>query len=64
MQVFILPDITATKKCTLILGSTSNFQWSVKSRSRAPGQGAFLKSVSRTITMQGFILTANTTAKK
>ena len=28
------------------------------------GQGAFLKSVSRTITMQGFILTANTAAKK
>ena len=26
MQGFILPDITATKKCTLILGSTSNFQ--------------------------------------
>ena len=39
-------------------------QWSVKSRSRAPGQGACLKSVSRTITMQGFILTANTAAKK
>ena len=39
-------------------------QWSVKSRSRDPGQGACLKSVSRTITMQGFILTANTAAKK
>ena len=39
-------------------------QWSVKSRSRAPGQGSCLKSVSRTITMQGFILTANTAAKK
>ena len=39
-------------------------QWSVKSRSRAPGQGAFLKSVSRTITMQGFILKANTAAMK
>ena len=39
-------------------------RWSVKSRSRAPGQGAFLKSVSRTITMQGFIFTANTAAKK
>ena len=36
----------------------------MKSRSRAPGQGACLKSVSRTITMQGFILTANTAAKK
>ena len=39
-------------------------QWSMKSRSRAPGQGACLKSVSRTNTMQGFILTANTAAKK
>ena len=27
MQGFILPDITATKKCTLILGSTSNFYY-------------------------------------
>ena len=26
MQGFILPDITATKKCTLILGSTSRNQ--------------------------------------
>ena len=57
MQGFILPDITATKKCTLILGSTSTFYY-------IPGQGACLKSVSRTITMQGFILTANTAAKK
>ena len=30
----------------------------------APGQGSCFKSVSRTITMQGFILTANTAAKK
>ena len=42
----------------------ARFQWSMKSRSRAPGQGACLKSVSRTITMQGFITTANTAAKK
>ena len=42
----------------------SRSQWSVKSRSRALGQGACLKTVSRIITMQGFILTANTAAKK
>ena len=33
-------------------------------RSRAPGQGACLKSKSRTITMQGFILTAISAAEK
>ena len=39
-------------------------QWSVKCRSRAPAHGAWLKSVSRTITMQGFILPAITAAEK
>ena len=33
-------------------------QWNVKYRSRAPGQGACLKSMSMTITMQGFTLAA------
>ena len=33
-------------------------QWSVKYRSRALGQGACLKSMSTTITMQGFTLAA------
>ena len=37
-------------------------QWSRKCRSR--GHGVCLKSVSRTITMQGFILTAITAAEK
>ena len=65
MQGFILPDITATKKCTLILGSTSNFQlFIIYMYFGQTTQGACLKSVSRTITMQGFILTANTAAKK
>ena len=31
-------------------------QWSMKYRSRAPGNSACFKSVSRTSTMQGFIL--------
>ena len=39
-------------------------QWSMKWRSSAPGQGACLKGVSRTITMQGFIFTATTAAEK
>ena len=69
MQGFILTANTAAKKLTFIsrldvnfLDSTQNFdsQWSVKSRSRALGQGAFLKCVSRVITMQGFILPAIT----
>ena len=37
---------------------------SVKYRSRALGQGACLKGMSRTITMQGFTLMAITDAEK
>ena len=36
----------------------------MKCRSRAPGHGVFLKSASKTIIMQGFILTAFTAAEK
>ena len=36
----------------------------MKYRSRAQGQGAQLKGMSRTITMQGFTLTAITGAEK
>ena len=68
MQGFILTTIAAAEKYTLDNSRLDikfvQSQWSVKSRSRAPGQGACLRSVSRTITMQGFILTANTAAKK
>ena len=39
-------------------------QWTVKYRSRALGQGAYLDGMSRTIIMQGFALTAITDAKK
>ena len=39
-------------------------QWTVKYRSRSAGQGACLKGVSRTVTMQGFTLAAITDAEK
>ena len=39
-------------------------QWNMKCRSRAPGQGACLKSISMTITMQGFTLAAINYAEK
>ena len=39
-------------------------QWSMKCRSRAQGHCEFLKSATRTIVVQGFILAATTLAKK
>ena len=36
----------------------SQSQWSVKCRSRVLGHGAYLKSMSRKITMQGFLILA------
>ena len=39
-------------------------QWTVKYRSRSAGQGACLKGMSRTVTMQGFTLAAITDAEK
>ena len=39
-------------------------QWTVKYRSRAPGQVACLKGMSRTITMQGFRLAAISDVRK
>ena len=36
----------------------------MKYRSRSAGQGAYLKGMSRTITMQGFTLAAITDAEK
>ena len=39
-------------------------QWTLKYRSRALGQGACLKGMSRTITMQGFTLAGITDAEK
>ena len=39
-------------------------QWSVKCRSRVPGHGVCLKSMTRTITMQGFMILAIIGAEK
>ena len=57
MQGFRLAAIFDVEKTKL---RRKNFQsqWTVKYRSRAPGQGACLKGMSRTITMQGFRLAA------
>ena len=61
MQGFILTPITAAVKCTLVLEKVNfDSQWSTKCKSKAAGHGAFLKSVSKTTTMQGFILSAIT----
>ena len=55
MQGFRLAAISDVKKTKL---RRKNFQsqWTVKYRSRALGQGACLKGMSRAITMQGFSL--------
>ena len=65
MQGFILTAFTAAEKCTLFLDLTLILTKSEEHEmkvnySRAPGHGAFLKSASRTITVQGFILPAFT----
>ena len=39
-------------------------QWTVKYRSRAPGQGACLKGMSRAFTMQNFRLSAISDVEK
>ena len=75
MQGFILTDsYHCCREINFIFRLEVNFvdlmqnfnkvQWSMKWRSRAPGQGACLKSVPRTITMQAFIPTATTAAAK
>ena len=53
MQGFRLAAITDVEKTKLRHKNFQN-QWTVKYRSRVPGQGACLKGMSRTITMQGF----------
>ena len=52
--------IIGTEKDTLVFHLSRNLksQWSVKCRSRVPGHGACLKSMSRTITMYGFMMLA------
>ena len=63
MQGFRLAAISDVEKTKL---RSKNFQcqWTVKYRSRAPGQGAWLKGMSRTITMQGFRLAAISDVEK
>ena len=63
MQGFRLTAISDVEKTKL---RRKNFQsqWTVKYSSRAPGQGACLKGMSRTITMQGFRFTAISDVEK
>ena len=63
LQGFTLAGITDAEK-TKHRHKNEQSQWTVKYRSRAPGQGACLKGMSRTITMQGFTLAAITDAEK
>ena len=58
MQGFIFAVNTAAEKCPSILDAPLNFDshLSVKCRSRPPGHGVCSQSVSRTTTMQGFVL--------
>ena len=63
MQGLRLAAISDVEKTKL---RRKNFQsqWTVKYRSRAPGQGACLKGMSRTFTMQGFRLAAISDVEK
>ena len=63
MQGFTLMAITDAEK-TKLRRKNYQSQWTVKYRSRALGQGACLKGMSRTIIMQGFTLMAITDAEK
>ena len=51
MQGFTVTAITDAEK-TKLQRKNEQSQWTVKYRSRAPGQGACLKGMSRTITMK------------
>ena len=66
MQGFRLAAISDVEKTKL---RRKNYRsqwtmWTVKYRSRAPGQGACLKGMSRIITMQGFRLAAISDVEK
>ena len=63
MQGFRLAAISDVEKIKL-QHKTYQSQWTVKYRSRAPGQGVCLNSMSRTITMQGFRLAAISDVEK
>ena len=63
MQGFRLAAITDVEK-TKLRRKVFQSQWTVKYRSRAPGQGACLKGLSRTITMRRFKLAAISDVEK
>ena len=63
MQCFRHAAISDVEK-TKLLHKNFQSQWTVKYRSRAPGLGACLKGMSRTITMQGFRLAAISDVEK
>ena len=63
MQGFTLAAITDAEKIKL-RHKNEQSQWTLKYRSRALGQGACLKGMSRTITMQGFMFLALTNVEK
>ena len=66
MQDLILTAIIASEKCALMPDPSKIMtnHWSAKSKSRALGHSECLKTMSRTITMQGFTLAAITASKK
>ena len=64
MQAFTHAAITDAEKKTNFDIKNKQSQWTVKYRSRSEGQGACLKGMSRTVTMQGFTLAAITDAEK
>ena len=63
MQGLTLAAITDAEKIKF-QHKNEQSQWTLKYRSRALGQGACLKGMSRAITMQGFTLAGITDAEK
>ena len=63
MQGFRLAAISDVEKAKRRCKNYQS-QWTVKYRSRAPGEGACLKGMSMTITMQGFRLAAISDVEK
>ena len=63
LQGLTFAGITDAEK-TKLRHKNEQSQWTVKYRSRAPGQGACLKGMSRTITLQGFRFLALTNVEK
>ena len=63
MQGLTLAAITDAEKIKF-RHKNEQSQWTLKYRSRALGQGACLKGMSRAITMQGFTLAGITDAEK